>query len=190
MKLFSTLALLFSSAITASAAMLDLGTAAGYTPYDNYMRPVRTVLSSLEGQGTDMARVQSLMKQGRNFRYSFTDPYTAAMPSETASRRAGDCKAKSLWLAEQIGAEDIRFVVGKARRTSKLSHAWVMWKNEGRWWVLDCTNTAKPIALDTVGSSQYIPLYSWAKDGTYRHSSTKLFANGAVAGKAAVADRR
>ncbi len=174
-------ALLLVAKLSASAGA-DLGFATSRTPYDAFMRPVRQVLGSLEGDGSSMDRVQGLMRTGRGFRYAFTEPYTAALPAVTASLHAGDCKAKALWLCDQIGDENVRFVVGKARSTSKLSHAWVMWKDEGRWWILDCTNLSRPIPADSVPRNQYIPLYSWSKTGTYRHEATDLFAAGTVAG--------
>jgi hypothetical protein len=180
-RTLATLAILLLANLSAGAA--DLGYSTNRTPYDAYMRPVRQVLGSLEGEATNMERVQTLMRIGRGFRYSFTEPYTAALPEVTATVRAGDCKAKALWLCDQIGDENVRFVVGKARSSSRLSHAWVMWKSEGRWWILDCTNLSRPIAADSVSRNQYIPLYSWSKGGTYRHAATEFYATRAVAGK-------
>ncbi len=157
---------------TASLAGIDLGIPAGYTPYDRYMSPVRQVLGSLHGQTTDFKRVQSLLSEGRSFRYSFTDPYTAAMPEVTARTHTGDCKAKSLWLMDQLGDGTMRFVIGKARATSKISHAWVMWSDGRSWWILDPTNASHPIPAESAAQNEYIPQYSWSKSGSYRHSAT------------------
>ena len=121
-----------------------------------------------------MEQVCKLMREGRSFRYSYTDPYRPALPAITADRKAGDCKAKSLWLCSQLGDENVRYVIGKVRRNAKISHAWLLWRNEGRWWILDCTNTSRPIAADTLSEHQYIPLYSYDKSGSYRHSTTAL----------------
>ena len=143
---------------------------------------VRAYLLEDVGEGASLDRVKALMRVGRGFRYSFTEPYTAALPSVTATLRAGDCKAKALWLCDQLGDENVRFVVGKARISSRISHAWVMWQHEGRWWILDCTNTSIPIPADRVARNEYIPLYSWSKGGTFRHSGTQMFA-ATVAGK-------
>jgi hypothetical protein len=134
-----------------------------------------------------MERVRELMRQGRNFRYSFTDPYVAAPPLVTATRKAGDCKAKSLWLCDQLGDENVRYVIGKSRRSAKLSHAWVMWKFDGRWWILDCTNTTRPIAADTVSKDVYIPLYSFDRTAAYRHATTRLTTAAIVSKRSAVA---
>jgi hypothetical protein len=168
---------------TASHAGIDLGTPAGYTPYDRYMSPVKQVISSLRGQSPDFKRVQSLLSQGRSFRYSFTDPYTAALPEVTAHTKKGDCKAKSLWLMDQMGDSNLRYVIGKARSTSKISHAWVMWNDGSTWWILDPTNANRPIAAESTSRNEYIPQYSWSRNGSYRHSSTSNSVE-AVASKA------
>lgn len=169
---FALSGLLFAQ--TAALAGIDMGTPAGYTPYDRYMSPVKQIMGSLKGQTTDFKRVQSLLSEGRSFRYSFTDPYTAAMPAETARTHTGDCKAKSLWLMDQLGDANLRYVIGKARATSKISHAWVMWNDGTTWWILDPTNANRPIAAESTSRNEYIPQYSWSKSGSYRHSATSL----------------
>ena len=166
--------------------IVDLGAASPSTPYDRYMTPVKQVLSSLPNDSASMERAETLMRVGRGFRYSYTDPYNPALPSVTASVKAGDCKAKSLWLCDQLGDDSVRFVIGKARRTSRLSHAWVMWQHEGRWWILDCTNTSRPIPADRISRNEYIPLYSYDKTGAYRHPPVQSLA-GIAGNKTAVA---
>jgi len=178
MKL-ATLAFLFFAQARAFAA-LDLGSASAFTPYDPYMRPVNQVLRALPGKTASMERARQLMREGRSFDYAFTDPYVAAPPSVTASRKAGDCKAKSLWLCEQLGDSHVRYVIGKARSSAKLSHAWVMWQKKGQWWILDCTNNSRPILAESTSKNEYIPLYSYDKDGCYRHESTQLIATAVV----------
>jgi hypothetical protein len=132
---FKTALLAFATLLAAAAvssAAVDLGTPTSGTPYEPYMQPVKKVLGSLASSGTSLDRVRELMREGRSFRYSFTEPYVAQLPATTARTRTGDCKAKSLWIADQIGdRNNIRYVIGKARRTSKISHAWIMW-NDGR----------------------------------------------------------
>ena len=129
------LASLLLAKVTALAAF-DLGSSTGSTPYDPYMRPVKQVLGGLHGSSSDMNHVKDLMRTSHGFRYSFTEPYTAQLPAVTANIKAGDCKAKSLWLADQLGDRNIRFVIGKATRTSKISHAWLLWNDGTRWWIL------------------------------------------------------
>ena len=169
------LVILLATAAIAQAAV-DLGTPAPASPYEPYMRPVKQVLGALPSSGTSMDRVKDLMREGRSFRYSFTEPYVAQLPETTSRTRTGDCKAKSLWIADQIGdRNNLRYVIGKARRTSKISHAWIMWNDGGRWWILDCTNTSRPIPADSISKNEYIPLYSYDARRCYRHSATQIF---------------
>lgn len=141
----------------------------GPTPYDPYCGPVETVLHRLNGSAPSFGTVAALVRQGYSFKYTFTAPYVPTMPEVTASRRSGDCKAKSLWLASRMNDRNVKYVIGKARSTSKISHAWLMWKNEGRWWILDPTNSAEPIPADAVGPNDYIINYSYDQTGSYCH---------------------
>ena len=166
------ISLLFLAKLSASAEF-DLGANAGYTPYDRYIHPVTYVLGTLNGTTSPMNKVASLMREGRGFRYSHTEPYVAAMPDVTASRRLGDCKDKALWLCDQLGDENVRFVIGMMKRSARVSHAWVMWNDGSDWWVLDCTLNSRPIRADKVADGDYVPLYSWAKNGSYRHGSNR-----------------
>jgi len=158
----------------ASFASFDIGAPSDSTPYDRYMTPVRTVLSHLGAQKPTMEQVKKLMIQGRSFRYRMDNPYVAAMPEKTAQTRSGDCKDKALWLCNQLGDSDVRFVIGKTEAGVRISHAWVMWHNEGRWWLLDCTLRRAPVPADELSANRYIPLYSYSKSGMYRHAATQV----------------
>ena len=187
-----TIALSLASLLLAAsgfAVPVDLGSTAGFTPYDAYMRPVKRVLCSAPNQHASMERAAELMRAGRAFRYVHSDPYNPALPAETSRRQAGDCKDKALWLCDQLQDSSARFVIGKMKRSSTISHAWVMWQAEGRWFVLDCTLNWRPIPMESVAKGDYVPLYSYAKTGTYRHAATSLMvaSNGGVAN--AVANR-
>jgi hypothetical protein len=169
-----SVSLLLAGASVLSAKPVDLGTPSGGTPYDRYMAPVKSVLSSLSSQqSSDLDEVRKLMRTGRGFRYSFDTPYVPNMPEVTAKRRAGDCKDKALWLASQLGDANVRFVIGKSRASSKMSHAWLYWKDStGKWWILDCTYHQAPIAADKVSASSYIPTYSYGKGSSFRHGAS------------------
>lgn len=167
-----SLALLLTAKFTAAA--FDIGTPSNSTPYDRYMSPVRTVLSQLGQQKPSMEQVKKLMIQGRGFHYRMENPYVAAMPQTTAAKRSGDCKDKALWLCSQLGDSDVRFVIGKTEAGVRISHAWVLWRNEGRWWLLDCTLKSAPIPADSLPENRYIPLYSYSKGSTFRHSATQV----------------
>jgi hypothetical protein len=131
------------------------------------------------------------MREGRSFRYVHSDPYNPLLPSETARRRSGDCKDKALWLCDQLQDSSARFVIGKMKRSSSISHAWVMWQNEGRWFILDCTLNWTPLPMDAVSKGDYVPLYSYAKNGTYRHAATSLLvADARTASEPVAATRR
>jgi hypothetical protein len=185
LKSLASVALL-AFASSASAA-LDLGSPSSSTPYEAYMRPVKQVLGSVSSSKADLNKVKELMKVGRGFRYTFTEPYLAALPSVTAATKSGDCKAKSLWLIDQLGDKNVRYVIGKARATSKISHAWVMWNDGSQWWILDCTNTTKPIPASSVSSSEYIAMYSYDSSRAYTHGGAERFAGAVASKKAAVA---
>jgi hypothetical protein len=174
---FLSAALLLLANLSAFAAV-DLGSSTSQTPYDRYMSPVKQTFASISGEGATMEKVQALMRQGRGFRYAHTEPYYPATPQQTASKRKGDCKDKALWLIDQLQDPSARFVIGKEKRGAAVSHAWVMWQNEGQWWILDCTMTSKPVLASQVSMNKYVPLYSWAKGTSFRHTSK---ANGSVA---------
>jgi hypothetical protein len=149
---------------------------------------VKRVLDSVGGDKASMDRVTDLMRTGRSFRYVHSTPYLPAEPVQTAARRAGDCKDKALWLCDQLRDSSARFVIGKIKRNPRVSHAWVMWENEGRWWILDCTLSWRPIPADRVRRDDYVPLYSYSKNASYRHARTSmLMASGAKATTAVAA---
>jgi hypothetical protein len=168
------------SASSLFGGTIDLGYRSSSTPYERYMSSVKGVLRKVSGRpaSASMDSVRKLMRQGRRFRYSFTTPYTANLPSVTATRKAGDCKDKSLWLANRLNDSSVRYVIGKASRRSKMSHAWLYWKDDrGQWWILDCTNRSRPLRADRVSKNSYIPFYSYSKNGAYRHAGLSRFAS-------------
>lgn len=144
------------------------------TPYDRYFGSVRAVLASMEPRNASMAHACHLMKVGHSFDYLSRDPYRPDPPKLTEMQHSGDCKSKALWLFDNLADGGALFVIGKAEKTLRTSHAWVYWRCDGRWWILDCTDRADPIAADTVSPDRYVPYYSFGKSGTYRHAATKL----------------
>lgn len=168
-KLALALALVCAAKFTASAAV-DLGAATDRTPYDRFLNPVQQVFSTLRPEGATMARVQGLMRQGRAFGYHHFDKFLPATPDVTAARQQGDCKDKALWLMNQMQDNNVRFVIGKYRRSSRENHAWLMWQNGGQWWILDCTMVSAPIAANSVGMDEYVPLFSYSRGVAFRHT--------------------
>ena len=151
-----------------------------FTPYDRYLGSVRAVMANLEPRDSTMTLAARLMKEGHRFRYCVCDPYRADPPALTESRRAGDCKSKALWLYDNLGDRNALFVIGKAEKRARTSHAWVYWRSDDRWWILDCTERADPIAADSVSSDRYVPYYSFGKGAAYRHKATRLMLTGAI----------
>jgi hypothetical protein len=145
----------------------------GSTPYDRYFGSVRSVIANLETHGASMAKACHLMKVGHSFEYVSRDPYRPDPPKLTEMQRAGDCKSKALWLYDNLADAGALFVIGKAEKSLRTSHAWVYWRYEGRWWILDCNDRADPIAVDSVSPNRYVPYYSFGKMGTYRHGTAK-----------------
>ncbi len=144
------------------------------TPYDRYFGSVRAVLTALESNPAGMARACHLMKVGYRFQYVTRDPYRPDPPKLTETQRRGDCKSKALWLFDNLADPGALFVIGKVEKNSRTSHAWVYWRNGGRWWILDCTDRPDPIAADSVSRDRYVPYYSFGKHGAYRHPSTRM----------------
>lgn len=163
---------IIASSLTATA--IDLGNASAGTPYERFMTPVKSTLASLGKEKPTMDKVNALMKEGRSFRYHMDDPYLPAAPTVTEKTRTGDCKDKALWLCDKLNDSSVRFVIGKTHRNAKISHAWVLWKTEGRFWILDCTLNRAPVAADTLSQDRYIPLFSYAKGTAFRHGTPSV----------------
>ena len=147
---------------------------ASFTPYDRHFGIVRSVIAGTDGGDASMGQACRLMEQCRLFRYVVSDPYRPNPPAETAERRSGDCKSKALWLYEKLGDPAALYVVGKQERRSKTSHAWVLWRSQGRWWILDPTTHSSPITAASVARNRYVPYYSFGKGGAYRHPATRI----------------
>jgi hypothetical protein len=147
---------------------------AGFTPYDRYLSPVRSVIANVPDRGNSITAACSFMREAHAFRYVMRDPYRADPPAVTAARHAGDCKSKALWLFDQLGDPAALYVIGKVEKGAKASHAWVYWRYDARWWILDPTNRSAPIAADSLARDHYVPYYSFGKDGSFRHPATQL----------------
>ena len=164
------LALVFLSFIAHAHAQLDLGTPTSRTPYDAYLTPMWTVLHQLSGKA-DPNLAAELVRRGRSFRYCYKadQPYVPQTPEETDSLHAGDCKAKSLWVASKLNDRNIRFVIGKAKQAANTSHAWLMWDGPNGWMILDATLYSTPLVPTRLSPTEFIPTYSFSPTGKYAH---------------------
>ena len=204
-------------ALLASCALAALlvGCAAPPRPplylWDNFPRQQYETLQRTDG-GADAAQIAALQGQVEKARAS-----GAALPPGFRAHlgmlqlAAGNpAEARDLWQAEkaafpesasfmdqlikrlcdQLKDPSARFVIGKMKRGSRISHAWVMWQGEGRWWILDCTMNARAIPADSVSPDAYVPLYSYSKNTAFRHTgSTSSVASVARKSKAPVASK-
>src|SRR5690242_8709064 len=111
-------------------------------------------MSSLGSNSPQMDLVEQYVRTGCSFRYYLKDPYVPQTLAETEATRAGDCKAKSLWVAGKMDDRTLRFVVGRARAESGMLHAWLLWKDPSGWWILDATKFSTPLEVSRLGPSE------------------------------------
>lgn len=159
------------AALSAVAAAQDLGKPTSSTPYDRYLGPMRATMNSLGSNHPDLSLVKQYVRAGRSFRYEMKTAYVPQTPAETEATQSGDCKAKSLWVAHKMNDRTLRFVIGRARAVSGMSHAWLLWNGPQGWMILDPTNYSSPISVNRVGPGEFIARYSYsAGGGKYVHS--------------------
>ena len=152
---------------------IDVGNPVERTPYDRPFGTMRQVYSRFEGGDPSISDVRAALRTAHRFRYYFdwSDPYTPQLPAVTEAREQGDCKAKSLWLAEKMGTRKARYVVGKARLNSKMAHVWLMWPYGGRWLLLDPVNSPEPIDAQAVAGKKLFARFSYVGTRSWKHPS-------------------
>jgi len=155
-------------------AQIDLGRPAA-TPYDRYHGPVRQVLARSGSGAPSIDEVRSQLRTARRFRYYFNkaEPYIPQAPEVTEAKRQGDCKAKSLWLADKMRDRNTRYVVGKAKPGDRLSHAWLLWANGGTWLFLDPTMESDVVYAERVAGRKLILQYSYTASSSYAHPNNE-----------------
>lgn len=171
MKLILILPIILIATPVLLRAEVDTGRPCGGTPYDAYMGPMRQTYARLGDGSPSINDVRSQLRTAYRFRYYFdaSQPYTPQLPEVTESRQQGDCKAKSLWLLSKMETRDARYVLGKAKVGSRISHVWLLWSNGGTWIILDPTNTADIIEADRVVGQKCIAKYSYSGRSAYKH---------------------
>jgi len=175
MKTFLLLLSLLVSGGPALLAEVDAGRPVSGTPYDRYLGPVRQVYARSGSNTPTLDEVRAQLRTARRFRYFFNkaEPYVPQAPEVTEAQQQGDCKAKSVWLANKMLDRNVRYVVGKAKPDSKMSHAWLLWSNGGEWLFLDPTMEFDVVNADGVAGRKLIIQYSYKGSTAYSHPSYK-----------------
>jgi hypothetical protein len=158
-------------------ADVDTGKQSSGTPYDSFMGPVRQVFGRFSGASPSIDEVRAQLRTARRFRYYFNaaEPFVPQAPEVTEARREGDCKAKSLWLANKLGDRSLRFVIGKTAPNARISHAWLLWSNGGAWLFLDPTMESDVLRADRLVGRKLIPQYSYTGSSSYVHPSYREY---------------
>jgi predicted transglutaminase-like cysteine proteinase len=114
----------------------------------------------------------------RSIPYGYTVVWKT--PAEAQSGAPADCKAKAVALYEKMqanGATNVRLVIGKRTSSSRQTHAWLAWDNQGGSYVLDPTFNWTACTTERVGKKNYQPLYAYAGTKKFRAASTLVAQN-------------
>ena len=171
-------ALLISFTLCGSlVADVDVGNPTEKTPYDRVFGNMRQVYSHFGTTEPSISEVRAQLRTAHRFRYYFdkSDPYTPQLPEVTEAKKEGDCKAKSLWLADKMHTRSARYTIGKAKLDSKLAHAWLMWPNNGTWLLLDPVCSAEPIEAEKVVGKILVPKFSFVGSRAWRHPTYSTY---------------
>jgi predicted transglutaminase-like cysteine proteinase len=181
MKKTLLLSALFLS-LAASPAFADaLLFTVNATPYDRQMsriRPVLTAPTRTSDNQVSLGTVNQWMADLRSIPYGFTMFWKT--PAEAQSGAPADCKAKAVALYEKMnanGATNVRLVIGKRTASSRQTHAWLAWENQGATYVLDPTFNWAACTSNQVGKRNYQPLYAYAGHKKFRAASTLVAQN-------------
>ena len=166
---------LFRSVIVVSAAIVALasitscrstrqvgdlynGTPSRRTPYDGKYEKVRKYLKDIytsiryvpEPEGVDYWQ----------------------LPEETVALGSGDCEDMAILLyvrLKQEGVTPLRLCIGKHSTSAALMHAWVLWSDGDRQYILDPSVSDTPLLTTRVPRDHYIPYYSYDGDRKWTH---------------------
>lgn len=142
------------------------------TPYDHQMFRVQPILAADDWQQTDnvpLAVVDQWMNKLRRIRYQYSKQWQT--PLEVSVTQKADCKGKAMVLYEvmhELGATDVRFVIGRRRANDWLTHAWLEWETAHGSFVLDPTFNRRAVKMGREGRNRYIPLYAYQGSFRYR----------------------
>ena len=154
------------------------------TPYDRQMsriRPVLTWETSPAHRDISLGLVNRWIADLRLIPYGFTREWKT--PAETEFGAHADCKAKAIALYQLMqshGATNLRLIIGKHTVTSRSTHAWLEWENEGVNYVLDPTLNGKAYPISDFGEYSYIPFYAFEGSKKYRAAQPTFVAKNQV----------
>jgi predicted transglutaminase-like cysteine proteinase len=117
------------------------------------------------------------MKDLREIPYGFSPEWKT--PAEVDVSPVADCKGKAVSLYQKMhafGAENVRLVIGKRTSTSRKTHAWLEWSNEGGTYVLDPTINWTACRANELSNKSYVALYAYAGSRKYRAAAATLYA--------------
>ncbi|MBK7363170.1 MAG: transglutaminase-like cysteine peptidase [Micavibrio sp.] len=111
--------------------------------------------------------------RARSFRYVHEAGSTHwQSPEETASRGAGDCKDKSIWLyahLKQSGYSNVQLVIGRYRDIDRVLHAWVTYTDQnGNTILLDPAKQKRAWSVGEFSPELYKSLYFFDGQNRYR----------------------
>jgi len=96
------------------------------------------------------------------------------LPEESEYLGTGDCEDMAIWLYVKIkraGLGPVRLCIGKHSRTAAQMHAWVLWRNGGRLYLLDPSTSDELMRPEELGPNNYIPYYSYDGNAKWRHKA-------------------
>ena len=143
------------------------------TPYDHQMTRVFPYLSvgpQISAAPISGMEINEWMSALRTIPYRYSPQWKT--PNEVASEQTADCKGKALILFQrmrELGARNVRFVIGKRHSDSIQSHAWVEWDTRGGTILLDPTFNS---TFTSEADSGYIPFYAY--DGAHKYRASHL----------------
>jgi len=162
------------------------------TPYDIKYKKVQEYLEKAANFRYERDKVsQKLIKSSSNKdtirdKTDFWYPFVSIMedikkdradywqlPEETEKKGRGDCEDKAIWLYSKLikeGFTDVRLVIGKYRESSPYFHAWVVWYQEDKIFILDPTKNRSIWELRDYPAGYYQPYYSYYKNKKWRHT--------------------
>ncbi|MEM9444747.1 MAG: hypothetical protein AAGA18_05275 [Verrucomicrobiota bacterium] len=144
----------------------------GTTPYDKMIARVEPILkTSGKGVEPELYKVNQWMKEINTIPYKYTS--TWKRPSEVVSSNSADCKGKSIMLYERLkkaGVKNVKIVIGKRTPKSRVHHAWVIWKKDGKNYLLDPTFYNQAYELQSIHNTFYNAYYAFTGGRKYRVS--------------------